>query len=429
MTLHSIRRGVSLILTYKSPSDQAFTDGSKIARLLKQGYLRILGSSEALKLVQHLSNSLLISPQLGHLGCRILCCKVTEEGVTSGLHGSPSSECRPPSPKHHTTLLLNVWMMSTFVIRKWVDLPWEYNFSQAVQILRATPLSRVLYHLHTLYLFTASDLKTIVIPSTIFGILGIVAQLTGEPVVGIPAILQRTPRVFLWTWLYMLPFNISNQRQPSAIKEDLLNKPWRPLPSERLTPKHAKVLMLCSYSTAVVFSLFFRGTRSCLALMLLGWWYNDLNGAESCWIRNFINAAGYLTFVYGAVEVAVGSQVHLTEKGHLWFLLIGGIIFSTVHIQDIPDLEGDAARGRETLPLVIGEMRARWSIAILVPIWSLLAPVFWQVGSCYYILPFMLSGLIAGRMVCTRGIEADKLSFKIWNVWIVAIYMIPVFRA
>ena len=319
--------------------------------------------------------------------------------------------------------------MSTFVIRKWVDLPWEYNLSQAFQILRATSLSRVLYHLYTLYLFTASDLKTIVIPSTVFGILGIVAQLTtGEPVVGIPAVLQRTPLVLLWTWLHLLPFNISNQRQPSAIKEDLLNKPWRPLPSERLTPKQAKVLMLYAYSTAIVFSLFFSGTRSCLALILLGWWYNDLNGAESCWIRNSINAVGYLSFVYGAVEVAVGSQGHLTGKAYLWFLLIGGIIFSTVHVQDIPDLEGDAARGRKTLPLVIGEMRARWSIAILVAIWSVLAPGFWQVGYSGYILPVVLSGLIAGRMICTRGIEADKLSFKIWNAWIVAIYVVPVFR-
>jgi hypothetical protein len=44
------------------------------------------------------------------------------------------------------------------------------------------PASNFLYHLNTLFLFTASDLKTIVIPSTIFGVLGSLAQLTQEPV-------------------------------------------------------------------------------------------------------------------------------------------------------------------------------------------------------------------------------------------------------
>ncbi|CAF9905508.1 MAG: hypothetical protein ALECFALPRED_001000 [Alectoria fallacina] len=290
-------------------------------------------------------------------------------------------------------------------------------------------LPDLLYHMHTLFLFTASDLKTIVIPSTMFGILAPVAQLTQEPIASTSAIVQRTPLVFLWTWLNLLPFNISNQRQPSAIEEDLLNKPWRPLPSGRLTPKQAKVLMLGSYSTAIAFSLYFKGAKSCLALILLGWWYNDQNGAENCWIRNFMNAAGYLSFVSGAVEVAVGSQAHLSEQARMWFFLIGGIIFSTVQIQDIPDQKGDGARGRKTLPLVIGDMPARWTIAVLVPIWSLLAPTFWQLGPSGYILPVMLSGLIAGRILYTRAVEADKTSFKIWNIWVMAIYALPLFSA
>lgn len=293
-------------------------------------------------------------------------------------------------------------------------------------LLTLSPLDW-LYHMHTLFLFTASDLKTIVIPSTIFGILGSVAQLTQEPVDSTLAIIQRTPLVFLWTWLNLLPFNISNQRQPSAFKEDRLNKPWRPLPSGRLTPKQAKVLMLSSYSTAIAFSLCFKGVKSCLALILLGWWYNDQDGAESCWIRNLINAVGYLSFVYGAVEVAVGSQAHLSAEACRWFFLIGAIIFSTVQIQDIPDQEGDGVRGRKTLPLVIGDMPARWTIAVFVPIWSLLAPAFWQLGPSAYILPVMLSCLVAGRIIYTREVEADKMSFKIWNVWVIAIYALPVF--
>jgi 4-hydroxybenzoate polyprenyltransferase len=162
--------------------------------------------------------------------------------------------------------------------------------------------------------------------------------------------------------------------------------------------------------------------------MLLGWWYNDQNGAENCWIRNFINAAGYLSFVYGAIEVAIGSQAKLSGTSCQWFFLIGGIIFSTVQIQDMPDQEGDETRGRRTLPLVIGDMPARWSIVIFVAFWSLIAPTFWRLGLGGYILPVVLSGLIAGRLLWKRAVEDDKFSFKIWNVWVVAIYALPILK-
>ena len=295
-------------------------------------------------------------------------------------------------------------------------------------MLQAVSPPEVIYHLHTLLLFTASDLKTIVIPSAVFGILGSLAQLTQEPLTSAPAVVQRAPLVLLWAWLNVLPFNIANQRQPSAIEEDSFNKPWRPLPSGRLTPKQAGALMLVGYLVAITFSIYFKGEKSCLALILLGWWYNNQNGAETCLVRNFINAAGYLSFVYGAFEVAMNSEARLSEKACLWFVLIGGIIFSTVQIQDIPDQEGDGARGRRTLPLVIGDMPTRWTVIVLVPIWSLLASAFWQLGPSGYVVPVTLSGLIAQRILFKRTVEADKTSFKIWNVWIVAIYALPFCR-
>jgi len=282
--------------------------------------------------------------------------------------------------------------------------------------------------MRTIFLFTASDFKTIVVPSTAFGVLGSYAHLTQDP--GMPGrtALPRIPLVLLWTWLNLLPFNISNQRQPTAIKEDLANKPWRPLPSGRLTPRQATLLMLTFYPMALAISLYLHGSRSCLALMALGWWYNDHEGAETWGTRNFINAAGYLSFIYGAFEVAIGSQAHLSERACQWFLLIGLIIFSTVQVQDIPDQEGDGARGRKTLPLVIGDMPARWSIAILLPIWSLLAPAFWQLDAVVYVLPLTLSGLISMRILRKRAVADDKISFRMWNAWILTIYVLPIMR-
>ena len=282
--------------------------------------------------------------------------------------------------------------------------------------------------MHTIFLFTASDLKTIVLPSTAFGIIGCYSRLTQDPSMPGQAALQRIPHVLLWTWLNLLPFNISNQRKPSAIEEDLINKPWRPLPSGRLTPRQATALMLIFYTLALAVSVYLHASRPCLFLMALGWWYNDCNGAENCGTRNLINAAGYLSFTYGAFEVAVGSQAHLNETACRWFLLIGMIIFSTIQIQDIPDQEGDRARGRKTIPLVIGDMPARWSIALLLPFWSLLAPAFWQLGAVVYLLPLMLSVLISMRVLRQRAVADDKISFRMWNAWILTVYVLPIMR-
>ena len=170
------------------------------------------------------------------------------------------------------------------------------------------------------------------------------------------------------------------------------------------------------------------GTRSCLALMVLGRWYNDHNGSESWVTRNFINAAGYLSFIYGALEVAIDSQAHLSEKAYQWFLMIGIIIFSTIQAQDIPDQAGDSARGRKTLPLVIGDMPARWSMALLLPIWSLLASAFWQLDAAVYFLPLTLSGLIAKRLLRYRDVANDELTFMMWNAWILTIYALPIMK-
>ena len=289
-------------------------------------------------------------------------------------------------------------------------------------------MASLAYHFHTVFLFTASDFKTIVIPSTAFGILGSYAYLTEDSSMLEGTPIQRIHLVFIWTWLNLLPFNISNQRHPAAIQEDRKNKPWRPLPSRRLTSSQANILMLGSYLVAFIYSMCVRGMKSCLTLIALGWWYNDRNGAERCWTRNLINAAGYISFTYGAVEVAIGSQAHLSEKACQWFLLIGMIIFSTVQVQDIPDQEGDNARGRRTIPLVIGDTLARWSVAVLLPIWSLIAASFWQLDNTIILLPLSLALLIAVRLLRTRSVADDMTSFKFWNMWVLTLYTLPLWR-
>ena len=114
--------------------------------------------------------------------------------------------------------------------------------------------------------------------------------------------------MFFWVWINLLLFNVSNQSQPGAVLEDTENKPWRPIPAGRLSAKHARKYIGILHVVTIGISLMLGGVHPCLALHLLTFWYNDLGSGETWALRNFINAGGYLCFITGAMQVAIGSQ-------------------------------------------------------------------------------------------------------------------------
>ena len=290
------------------------------------------------------------------------------------------------------------------------------------------------YHAKSIWLFTFSDLKTIVGPETAFGILSALSGpiLTTNSSPNNVVILGRTPRVLFWCWINLLPFAIDNQRQPEAIKEDGENKPWRPMPSGRLSEKQAKWLMWSLYPAAIIASMKLGGLKQCLTLIFLGWWYNDLGGADySCIIRNLINACGFLSYASGATEVASRTELlgnPFKPIAWSWFLIIGAVVFTSVQTQDMYDQSGDDMRGRKTVPLVIGDAYARWSIAIAMAFWSVACPTFWHLGPGTYAMSMITAAIITFRTLTKRSVKDDKLTFRIWNLWMVMLYLMPLFK-
>jgi hypothetical protein len=126
----------------------------------------------------------------------------------------------------------------------------------------------------SIWLLTASDLKTIVIPKTIFGTLNALAaaefNLPSTAVSSKAHILCRVPLTALWVWAILLPFVIDNQRQPLSIKEDKVNKPWRAIASGRLDKAEAKTLMLWLYAGSVIISWKLGGFPHAFIGMALG---------------------------------------------------------------------------------------------------------------------------------------------------------------
>ena len=204
------------------------------------------------------------------------------------------------------------------------------------------------------------------------------------------------------------------------------------MPSGRLSETHARSLMWILYPAAIVASLKLGGLKQCLALIFLGWWYNDLGGADrSCITRNFINACGFLSYASGAMEVASRTELLSSPFNSIawpWFLIIGAVVFTSVQSQDMYDQAGDGLRGRKTVPLVVGDDYARWSIAIAMAIWSIVCPSFWQLGPGTYAVSMITGAIIIFRTLTRRSVSADKTTFRIWNLWMVMLYLMPLFK-
>lgn len=286
------------------------------------------------------------------------------------------------------------------------------------------------YHLKTLWLFTRSDLKSMIYPNVVFGL---ASTMSGPPLTltqspRLSDTIVNIPHVVFWLWINLLLFNIANQRLPSSIVEDRLNKPWRPLPSGRISPVHTRNLLLFVVPfTILMSSLFLGAPTETLLLISLTWIYNDLGGGDENFIlRNTVNAVGMSIYGSGAIVVACGSECKVARAGYEWIALIGLIVLTTLQVQDMSDQEGDLARGRKTMPLVIGDKLTRWTIGVGVMGWSMGAPFFWKAQVEAYVPCLILGGSLSLRTLLLRSVEADERTWKLWCLWMISLYLLPV---
>jgi 4-hydroxybenzoate polyprenyltransferase len=288
------------------------------------------------------------------------------------------------------------------------------------------------YNAYTIWLFARRDLASIVFPETAFGIFSALAGplLTTNPHPRLFAVLARIPLVLAWNWLNVLLFGIANQRLPHSILEDSINKAWRPLPAGRLTEEDARRLLLFVIPVVFAASWVLGGMRETVALMVLTWMYNDLGAADEHFqLRNLINACGFMCYSAGATAVAAGYRSYaLNSTAYTWIGMIGTVVLTSLSLQDLPDIEGDAARGRLTLPLLHGDVVARWAIAAPILLWSVLCPAFWGLGVAGWAVSLGFGGLVAFRLLLKRGVVEDKVSWKLWCLWTAVLYSLPLFK-
>ncbi|KAI0379513.1 UbiA prenyltransferase family-domain-containing protein [Hypomontagnella monticulosa] len=296
-----------------------------------------------------------------------------------------------------------------------------------VQVVRT-----VWYHTKTLFLFTKSDFKTVILPQSVFAL---VMALSGAgsilaPGKGPQEIVMRIPYMLFWLWLHLLVENIANQRMAEGILEDKENKPWRPIPAGRITPSEAESLLRTIVPLAVGTGLLFGSFVPSVALMTFIWMYNDLNGSSTGPVlRNIITTAGLSCFGWGAVATLLSGEItpggeHLLRN---WMLIMALMMITTVQAQDFPDTAGDIARGRKTIPLLYGFNFARRSLAALAIVWSIVCPAFWDVVPLAWLAPVGIGGAMAGLTLLRWDQSSNERVWQLWCLWQTAIYLLPLF--
>ncbi|KDR74291.1 hypothetical protein GALMADRAFT_250079 [Galerina marginata CBS 339.88] len=276
--------------------------------------------------------------------------------------------------------------------------------------------SRVVYHAFTLFLFSKSDIKTTLIPVSFFALGAAPLSPTNR--------MSHAIQAVVWIWLHLLHFNLANQvRDP---EEDMRNKPWRPLPSGRITLANARRLrylapLICMLNSLCYSRTIFFASAFFAALVPM---YHELHG-DSHWLsKNLMNAVGYTCFAMGSTLIASSDRSKLDFTGSLSIFIIAAILATTIQTQDFQDVDGDKSVGRSTLPIAFPNL-SRYTPLISLLLWSSYLTFIWEISGMGS-LGFTCLAIVVGlRYFLLRTTKDDQLSYFLYNIWLAIAFSMP----
>lgn len=258
--------------------------------------------------------------------------------------------------------------------------------------------------------FIRYDVSSTLAPAALFTC---AAHVHLEPELGLGWALVRASVYF---FLYVYAFCLANQIV--GLEEDRLNKPDRPL-----------VIGLCSVAAArarlpMVVGLMLAagwaaGVGAWAALWALVLWLHNQGGWSRRWtLKSLCMGVGVVSELAAAWQM-VGP---LCPHAWRWILVLASAIMLLVPVQDLRDVAGDRRSERVTLPMLLGEARARGVLSLgflLLPLvvhLGLLA----EAGPWLRVVELGLAGMsvgIAWRIMRRRGGAADHRTYLLFTYW------------
>ncbi|KAK7916919.1 UbiA prenyltransferase [Apiospora marii] len=316
----------------------------------------------------------------------------------------------------------------------------SYHQSHKADIIRGSQsLSHVvIYHTYTIWLFSVGDLSTTCLQSVFFGVSGAASgrlttfRTTDNGTKSSPdpttstTMIGRLPWVFLYVWLCLLIHQLSNQSAVGAPEEDALNKPYRPIPAGRISQSQARYVLMPPAILIALMVSFALGVHWEAAMFIaIVYIHNDSGGGNIPLPRQILNGAALAVLGEGALKLAAGPGSVVGVEGYAWTAVVALLVATTIQTQDFRDMEGDAARGRRTLPLVVGDMAMRWVTIGLMLLWAFFVPWLCSAGLTGYVLSGAAAGVAGFSLAVYRTPEADERSYKLWSLWFGVVGIMP----
>ncbi|KAI0628441.1 UbiA prenyltransferase family-domain-containing protein [Trametes polyzona] len=260
--------------------------------------------------------------------------------------------------------------------------------------------------LHTLFLFTKSDLKTIVIPVSAFAV---AAAPLSNP--------HHLPHVVFWVWLHVLHFGMANQSL--GADEDAKNKKDRPIPAGRISIAQTHLLRSLSIPVCLGVSALYSEEvlYASVALVVLTVLYNELAAHRHWIVRNLVNALGFVSFEVGATLIAGADPTRLDAIALSSVIASAGIIVTTIHAQDFKDVDGDRLIGRLTIPMAFSSA-APYTILLPVLVWSLGLSVLWGLSGILGVLLTALGAYTGMLFMSGESVREYQVAFYWYNIWL-----------
>ncbi|KAJ7228324.1 UbiA prenyltransferase family [Mycena pura] len=259
-----------------------------------------------------------------------------------------------------------------------------------------------LYCVKTIFLFSKSDVVPILGPSLAVAI-----------VLGGPTDILSFIIGFLWLESHLLTFEVSSTIV--GVEEDRLSKPYRPIAAGRLSVYAAQWLYVAVGVCAVAWSVYL-GLALCTAVYMVAiYCYNEGGMSHHWFLKSFLGSIGYTCYCWGTTIIFDHGNP-LSRVSIMAIAMSGLLHVTTGHAQDFRDLEGDAAIGRKTLPMLLPALFARWSLALLLATWTAALVRLWT-PPIAATLALVFFGLAAAtKFVYARSLDADRAAYWWYNV-------------
>ena len=231
--------------------------------------------------------------------------------------------------------------------------------------------------------------------------------------------------------MHLLCCNVSNQS--NSLAEDCQNHPWRPIPAGLISQTSARILRWALVILCLCFSSTF-GLLNVLAsifMVVVTIFYDNLKFSGHWAAKNICTLSGYLCFEVGAMAImgmisnrfCLSPQLNFLEGSSdgldiiaLKALVYNSlVILSTIHVQDFPDVQGDTAQNRKTIP-ILAPVMSRILTGAMIIFWSIYMGFIWRVGIWCSGVLLAMGLVIAWRLWFLRTTSEDRKSYVIYNV-------------